>query len=156
MSRPMSASRIMGHFSLFASLLSLGLAAYLMSSVSGEKVFAANLHIEPPVTALGEVCRGTRTAVSFVATNSSPNAITLIGVNAVCLRWGCVGPATRFPISVPPHSTAEFTLDLSASTGSYSGEFSTEIALYSDSPRDKQTNLRLTGRIVPSLPAVSQ
>jgi len=133
--------------SALASLLLFGLGALLVGGASERIASERGLRVEPRMWALGDLAPGAEVPLNFTVTNPSSRPVKLLGISGFCVSWGCVS-ATGFPVRVAPHSSARLGLHLRPSTGGFSGEFVTEVTLFSDAPGREQTLLRINGRVV--------
>ncbi len=134
--------------SALASLLLFGLGALLLGGASERIAPERGPRVEPRMWALGDLAPGAAVPVNFTVTNTSSRPVKLLGISGFCVSWGCVSAATGFPVRVAPHGSATVGLHLRPSTGGFSGEFATEVILFSDAPGREQTPLRINGRVV--------
>jgi len=141
--------RLLRFLSISCSLLFFGLAAFLLGHVPEANASGRGLRVEPSLKSLGDFSVGTTVPITFTVTNLSSNPVRLAGIKRVCMRWGCV-EGKDFPVSIPPRTSREISLELRNSARKFSGEFAGEIILYSDAPGNEQTPLRLTGRVIRS------
>ena len=136
-------------FSFISFLLFLALGIQLLGRAAQGRAPAGTLTIEPSLVALGEMAPGSKNTLTFKATNFSPREVSLLGMERVCKRWGCLGRAD-FPVSLPPHSSRVFGLDIVTASEGFDGDFVGDITLYSDIPGSGRIVFTFTGRIIRS------
>jgi hypothetical protein len=130
---------------LLATLL-IGIGSVSLFYCSADEKSGEDLVVDARVKSFGGAPPWKRVAVTFTLTNRSARSIRVVGMAPFCGRHGCLA-LDNLPLDVPPLSSRDFVVFVDTKEP---GQLSSELKLFSDSPVQTQTVLRINGRIVES------
>jgi hypothetical protein len=140
--------RMLSHLSIGSSIVCFAAAALAFASVPDAAVTTGALRFRTVHVSLGDIPPGAEIPADFTVTNECSKSTTLLGVSQFCAEWGCVY-ASRFPITLAPNACETFSVHVRTRKPGQSGEFATEVILYTDAPGSGQIELSIAGKILP-------
>jgi hypothetical protein len=141
--------RTICNFCAVFSVVCFVAAALIFARLTDAGVSRGPLRLASVHQSLGDLPPGVEIPVSFTVTNQSSRSVTLLGVSQFCVDWGCVYATGGFPADLAPHTSGTVSMHVRIATRGRTGKFAAEVILYSDCPGLGQTQLTVTGNVVP-------
>ncbi|MGO9922024.1 MAG: hypothetical protein ACLQIB_45920 [Isosphaeraceae bacterium] len=108
----------------------------------------SDLRIEPPTLAVGDLVAGTRSVADLRIRNLSGRALRVVGMEESCSRWGCFS-CSALPVNIKPSEWGIVPIRLEIAPKGFTGGFTEDIVIYTDSDLDGRMVVHLEGQVVP-------